>query len=270
MRHKKAFTLIELLVVIAIIALLMGILMPALNRARKQARAVACQARIKSWGLFFKLYTDDFDGKFTPGWDPTYGGEPALWMNVLRPYYKNDLDMLLCPSARKVVNNAQDLGTYKAWTRNVDLPEGGAFDYVGSYSINSWTNDMTADRGARKQEWFWRKTHSVKNTNKVPLFGDSIWMDAWPRATDAPPANEDEFGWGDQGTTDEMKHFCIARHNGKVQLCFMDWSVRPVGLKELWTLKWHRQFATKGPWTLAGNNGNIPNWPQWLQKYSDF
>ena len=51
MNRKKGFTLIELLVVIAIIAVLMAVLMPSLTRVRKQARAVACQARLKSWGF---------------------------------------------------------------------------------------------------------------------------------------------------------------------------------------------------------------------------
>jgi len=50
---RRAFTLIELLVVIAILALLMSILMLALERVKKQAKAVACQARLKHWGLVF-------------------------------------------------------------------------------------------------------------------------------------------------------------------------------------------------------------------------
>lgn len=52
MRKRNGFTLIELLVVIAIIAVLMAILMPALNRVKKQARAVACMANLNQWGLF--------------------------------------------------------------------------------------------------------------------------------------------------------------------------------------------------------------------------
>jgi len=50
MKTHKAFTLIELLVVIAIIAVLMGILMPALSRVKKQAKMVVCQAHLKQWG----------------------------------------------------------------------------------------------------------------------------------------------------------------------------------------------------------------------------
>ena len=69
MGKRKAFTLIELLVVIAIIALLMGILMPALSRVKEQANSIACRARLREWGLLFKFYTDDNDGYFNKGWD---------------------------------------------------------------------------------------------------------------------------------------------------------------------------------------------------------
>jgi len=63
-RNREAFTLIELLVVIAIIALLMAILMPALQRVKKQAAAVACQSHLHQWGLIWAMYTQDHDGYF--------------------------------------------------------------------------------------------------------------------------------------------------------------------------------------------------------------
>lgn len=53
MRTQKAFTLIELLVVVAIIALLMAILMPALQRVKSQAKAVACMSYLKQWGYIW-------------------------------------------------------------------------------------------------------------------------------------------------------------------------------------------------------------------------
>lgn len=264
MRLRKGFTLIELLVVIAVIAVLMAVLMPALNRVKKQARSVACMARLKSWGLMFKFYTDDYNGKFNLGWNV---GETTLWMNALRPYYRDNWDMLLCPTAVRVDPDGRE-GTFMAMRRDCDLPGGGSYLYTFSYGINSWTNYMTQARGARPMEWFWRTTE-VKGQTEIPVFGDSTWHDAWPRETDVPISLPWGFGGGDQGTTDEMNQFCIDRHNGWTNMLFMDWSVRHVGLKELWTLKWHRSFVTAGKYTLAG--GVQPtDWPQWLRKYKDY
>jgi prepilin-type N-terminal cleavage/methylation domain-containing protein len=64
MHKAKGFTLIELLVVIAIIAILMAILMPALQRVKEQAGKTACQSNLKQMGLVVSMYTENFDGKF--------------------------------------------------------------------------------------------------------------------------------------------------------------------------------------------------------------
>ena len=63
---KRAFTLIELLVVIAIIALLMGILLPAMGRARLQAKIVAVNAELREIGMALEAYSFDNEGKFPP------------------------------------------------------------------------------------------------------------------------------------------------------------------------------------------------------------
>jgi prepilin-type N-terminal cleavage/methylation domain-containing protein len=167
---NKAFTLIELLVVISIIALLMSILMPTLNRVKKQAKTVMCQSRLREWGLLFKLYTDDYQGNFNPGWAI---GEEALWMNALRSYYNDNWEMLLCPTAERLMLNASDWGTFKAASREVSTPGGGRQNYVFSYSINSWTNNMKADRDTRRVEWFWKNVNNVKRADQIPVFADS-------------------------------------------------------------------------------------------------
>ena len=64
---RKAFTLIELLVVIAIIAVLMAILLPALNKAREQGQRAACKSNLKNYALGVYMYTaDNYDRFFHP------------------------------------------------------------------------------------------------------------------------------------------------------------------------------------------------------------
>ncbi|MBA7484188.1 hypothetical protein ES707_19712 [subsurface metagenome] len=248
--------------VVAVPVFLMIILMPALNRVKKQARAVACRANLHQWSLIFAMYTQDNNGNFFSG----EGGDNGRgWMDPLRPYYRNINKMLLCPTAITPYTEG-GRNPFGAW--EVD-------DTSGSYGMNGWICNPQQGKtelwGRGPIENYWR-TPDVKRAGNIPLFMDCMWVESWPRQTDKPPpskdwltdsVNENEMG------TDEMRRFCVNRHVGFTNSLFMDWSVRKVGLKELWTLRWHRNYKTDGPWTMAG--GVQPSdWPQWMRHFRDY
>ena len=82
---QKRFTLIELLVVIAIIAILAGMLLPALNNARKSARQSTCQNNMKTAGTAVHMYSDSFDGYINPSHTGSSYGSWSYytWMRLL-------------------------------------------------------------------------------------------------------------------------------------------------------------------------------------------
>ena len=66
-----------------------------------------------------------------------------------------------------------------------------------------------------------------------------------------------------------MKRFCLNRHNGYINGVFLDFSIRKIDLKELWTFKWHRNFDISGIWAKAvAVHGD--DWTEWMRKFRDY
>ena len=280
-RGRTAFTLIELLVVIAVIALLMAILLPTLQRVRAQARAVACQSNLRQWGAMFSLYMTEHNGSCWSGGWMSAGGYSLSWLESTRAYCRGDEKVRLCPAANKVPDpptTSPDWGVYGgrtyAWGLILHASQPNEWFVCSSYGHNWGVREPTSDPSTISR-FTWTPL-SATLPGRIPVLFDCARSDSTmfdildPPPFDAPPQLIDSSTATPGTRTPSQSRFvCMDRHNGGINSLFLDFSVRKVGLKELWTLPWSRDFDTAGPWTRAG--GVDPDaWPPWMRRFKDY
>ena len=168
--------------------------------------------------------------------------------------------------------------TFAAWATVTGTQYNQILGSYGSYGINWWVNDLrtpqnklTTGTGKRFYPYKWNKnalsnlwrTPNVRNPNRIPLFSDSWWWGNWPENFNDPPPHSD--GQAIVKHTQGMRSRCLDRHDGYINMLFLDYSVRKVGLKELWKLKWHRNFDTN-----FNYYPDIEQWPPWMDGYKEY
>ncbi len=267
--QKKGFTLIELLVVISIIALLLSILMPSLNRVKKQAQQVVCQSNLRQLSTAYMMYLEDNENKYPTAYYfvKTIGDTELAncWYTATQPYLSGEKEIYLCPSAKKPESSDGSGHPYAAFDASYfheDLP---LFSYGhNDWVLSGWLGEPDSYPSSTAESLAW-KTNMVKRSYKVPVLGDA----SYPIATDVwfypapprPPRFKGDHGWKDTTSRlDQLKRFCLDRHNLGVNWTFMDNSVRKVGLKELWKIEFHKRWNRKNV-----DVDEYVEWPAWMR-----
>ena len=241
--------MIELLVVIAIIAILAGLLLPALSKAKVQANATACLNSLRQMSLATRFYADDFRDHVPP----VTSEVGTYWFNQIAPYmgdrtYKDKpaenvngvMRIMFCPATKRPKSKPAVADVWwgtatKTWR---------VLEAEGSYGMNLWLDNL----GFYVSDFPRDKYYSQFSTapSSVPAYGDSVWVGSWPDGKDRPPIDLKGGGYGNgdfphaQGMF--MGRFAIDRHRGGINVGFVDGHTAKVTAKALWTLDWHRDF----------------------------
>ena len=210
---------------------------------------MVCQSRLHQWSLVFKMYTDGNEGRW-------FEGRYMNWVKSTFPLWRESPAITLCPVATAVKDPPD---AFSAWQPNEPLgrtSSGSVVPGATSYGIND---------GLCPSHW---ATCDVEGSANIPVLFDCISMGGFPFDEHGPPECDSVGCYLELKVRGEYP-MCINRHGYGINMLFMDWSVQKVGLKRLWTFKWHPGYETSGPWTKTG--GVLPeDWPRWMRGFKDY
>lgn len=183
-RHNGAFTLIELLVVIAIIAILAGMLLPALAKAKLRANTIHCMNGTKQVSLFMSLYTGDNRETFPAHRVTSVPQSLTNWWGTAIVGYGNGQSNLFRCAAIK--GQRKDKGVTWSWAFNAHLVGYGYNAYF--LGVSPYTPAEAGVGGLNPDQWF--KSTSIVSPSQNLLIGDSMpkpdlmWSSSlwWPTA----------------------------------------------------------------------------------------
>lgn len=234
--QKKAFTLIELLVVIAVIAVLMGILMPALQKARAQGQGAVCLNNLKQMGLAIHLYADDYDRKI-PRAEDNRNGKFLVWPTLLMKYMGGrdaesaeewtDIKSYRCPSypdKRQMVTYVANGWDFRNPGTESNMENAYVhMDKIPRHTRTIWYADYSYGEGATQVKIV------LKGDVGQDLWNKMRWMDAWNN-THMPQHGDRENVGSRRVARDRHSRFTqvvfVDGHSGKVNSLDMtayDW-----------------------------------------------
>ncbi|MHC4573618.1 MAG: hypothetical protein ACYS76_05730 [Planctomycetota bacterium] len=284
MKPNFTFEKRDVFVVLGCLVFLLASLGVVGSGGRRRAKEAVCLSNLQDLGVAYEMFLTDRDGRFQSStWFSTCQElhSHTVWCDdhLLWPYFQNE-KLLLCPEAARPAERllippyrAKRVagGKYNAKASWYDydeitwekVPPPGKW-YLSSYGHNGYCTQNTGNVRGRcdggeygylptpedggPRCWGWVNALEVRNAAYVPVVLDA--------AGGGTPCETDM-------NINEIRNFCVNRHNAALNMLFLDFSARKVGLKGLWLVHWNRA------WAVPSQDYPLPAWTAWMQNFKD-